>query len=277
MSLARNYKEGVHPTALDNVGGFLQGQVAIYDAPSSVSGDYQVKLPTGTQPWLQPPFGIADSAGFVGGAGSVSGEALSLARQGLWRALLSANQTVTRGGEAMADAGTLGNVIQRTAFSFSAWVLGTFEEGYGPSTTADLVEMYAQPYLKEVVRQVTAGATTALGAATKFATAPGQAGAAAQIPLYVARFTGETVRNLQVCIATAPGGTDTVIFTIQKSSDNGATWTDTTITCTPVAGTGKTGSDLTHSVMLTAGDMLALKMVSSGATAAAISATFDVT
>lgn len=277
MGLARNYTEGVHPPALDSAGGLQQGKVVVYATPDPTSGDERVALPAGTAPWLSAPFGVNDTSGFIGGIGTAINSALSIARQGLSRVLLTAGLVTTRGAELIADAATLGNAAVRTPYSFSAWVLGTAEEAYGPSATDDQVETYLQPFLKEIIRNITAGATTALGAATKFATAPGQAGAAAQIPLYIARFTGEVVRNFQVNIATAPGGADTVIFTLQKSSDNGGSWADTTITVTPTAGTGKSGTDLTHTVSLVAGDMLAVKMVSSGATAAAITVTFDVT
>lgn len=274
--LARNYKEGVHPPALDNIGGFQLGQVAIYDAATS-AGESQVKLPTGTAPWLQIPYGINDSAGFVGGSGTPIGEALALTRQGLCRMRLTNGITTTRGAELMADAGVLGNVKLRTPYSFSAYVLGTAEEAYASSSTDDPIEAYMQPALKEVVRQVTCGVLAAPGAATKHGTAPGVAtGAAAEIPLYVARFTGEVVRNLRVNAVTAPGGSDTVAVTINKSSDNGATWATTTVTCT-LTGAAKTASDLTHSLSLAAGDLLEVAFVSSAGTAAGLTATFDVT
>lgn len=273
--LARNYKEGVHPPALDNVGGFQQGQVAIYDSASS-AGESQVKLPTGTAPWLQIPYGINDSAGFVGGSGTTLGEALALTRQGLCRMKLTNGITTTRGAELIADASVLGNVKLRTPYSFSAYVLGTAEEAYSSSATDDLIEAYMQPALKEVIRSVFAATSSTFGADTKYI-APGYVAlAAAQVPVFVAAFTGQVVRNLVTSLATAPAGTDTVVYTIQKSSDNGATWTDTAVTCT-TTGTAKASSDLTHSAVLAAGDLLAIKAVSSATTAAIAAVQFDVT
>lgn len=216
-------------------------------------------------------------AGGQAGATMVAGTDMFAAQwHGRAKVKLKAGQTANRGDHAV-PADTTGAIKSRTLYSFSQNVVGTLPQTKTAGAADDFIECDLAPRLVEIVRPVVGGATTALGAATKYATAPGQAGAAAQIPLYIARFTGETVRNLSVNIATAPGGADTVIFTIQKSSDNGGTWTDTTITCTPVAGTGKAASDLTHSVSLTAGDMLAVKMVSSNTTAAAITVAFDVT
>lgn len=280
MSIARNYKEGVHPTALDNVGGFQQGQVAVYSTPNATSSDEQVVLPTGAQPWLQPPFGIQDSAGYVGGAGSVVGEALAICRQGLTRALLSIGQTTTRGGDLIADSGALGNVIVRAAFSFSAYVLGVAEEAYGPSSTADLVEMYAQPVLKELVRTAFGSASTAPGAATKYLSAAGTAaGSATAVALAVVPFTGCTLRNLVAQATTAPAGSDTGIFTVYRNPFVAGAytgWVATALTCT-ITGAAQGASDLTHTLMCNQGDLIGIQVVSSNTTLAGINAQVDIT
>jgi hypothetical protein len=94
---------------------------------------------------------------------------------------------------------------------------------------------------------------------------------AAQCPLYRARFTGETLRNLALTLRTAPAGADTVVATFQRSQDGGSTWTDITGAGTPsaqVAGAAIAGADLVNSFMLTAGDLVAVKLVSSNAAAA---------
>lgn len=279
MSIARNYKEGVHPPFIDSVGGAQAGQVLVWDAPSTSlgdPGDPQAKLPTGTAPQLLSPAGINESAGFVGGAGTVAGDPVATTRQGLTKAKLTTLLAVTRGQPIEADPGTLGNVRGRTPYSRSGWVLGTAEEARTAGSTDEDLEIYAQPYFVECVRQVTGQCTGTVTAATKYLTAPGSTVAAAQIPLYCARFAGETIRNLNAWATTAPGGADTGIYTVQKSSDNGATWTDTTLTAT-ISAAGKAASDLTHAVVLAAGDLLAIKVVSSNTTLAGCGATFDVT
>lgn len=104
-----------------------------------------------------------------------------------------------------------------------------------------------------------------LGAATKYLPRSGNV-AAAQVSVGVATRAG-ILRNLRVGLNVAPGGADTVIFTAQKSSDQGATWTDTTLTAT-ITGSAKSASDTTHAPAVAAGDWVAVKMVSSAGTAA---------
>lgn len=283
MSLARSFKEGVHPTSLDNIGGFQQGNVALYDVPNS-NGDYQVKLPTGSAPWLSAPAGIQDNAGFVGGTGTSLGEALLITRQGLTRALLSANLTTTRGGELIADSGTLGNVQPRTAYSYSAWILGWAEEAYGPSSTADLVEMYAQPFLKEIVRTVPLASSATFTAATKYLQPGYTSLSSTAVVVYTAQFTGQVLRNLVGSVQTAPSSTNTVTFTIYRAAYNSATqtygsFTATTITCVITGGTGLQliASDTTHTVTLNQGDLIAVAAIGTDTTAALPSCSFDVT
>jgi hypothetical protein len=275
MSIARNYKEGIHPPCLDFAGSLAQGEITIFRAPDA-SGNPQVVAPSGSAPWLQAFYGVNQSAGFVGGSGTSAGEELEVVRQGLSRVLLENGQTTTRGCQLIASGNALGYVAPRTPCSFSALVVGQAEEAVTASGTDQQIEAYVQPYWVEIVRPVTGGCVGAIGQATKYLAAAGQAVAAAQVALYQARFSGEVVRNLSASLATAPGGTDTVAMTVQKSSDNGATWSDLAVTAT-ITGTGKSATDLVHTATLAAGDLLAIKAVSSNVTAAGATVTFDVT
>lgn len=128
--------------------------------------------------------------------------------------------------------------------------------------------------LSAPIGNVSCGSVAALGAATVFLVALGQNKASSAVPIY---FAGRacTIQNLAVVAGTAPAGSDTVICTVQKSSDKGATWTDTALTATiPAAGTAT--YDTTHAVAIAKGDLLAVEAVSSGATAAAVVASFEV-
>lgn len=113
---------------------------------------------------------------------------------------------------------------------------------------------------------VIANATGAIGAATRFPTTAGGAVSATEVAIGIVTRTG-VLRNLRASLVTAPGGTDTVAFTVRTSSDNGATWAATTLTCT-ITGNAKAASDLTHFPAVTAGDLLSVQMVSSAGTAA---------
>ena len=116
--------------------------------------------------------------------------------------------------------------------------------------------------------------TGTIGAATKYMNRGAATVAASAVCVATVTRAG-VLRRLYANLLTAPGGTDTVAFTIQKSSDNGATWSDTTLTCT-VTGTAKGNSDTTHAPSVAAGDLLAVKMVSSAATAADPSVGFEI-
>jgi hypothetical protein len=121
---------------------------------------------------------------------------------------------------------------------------------------------------------VNCGSVAALGAATVFLVANGQNKASSAVAVHLAS-RACTIKNLAVVASTAPGGSDTVVITVQKSSDKGATWTDTALAATiPAAGTAT--YDLTNEVAIAKGDLLAVEAVSSGATAAAVYASFDV-
>lgn len=127
------------------------------------------------------------------------------------------------------------------------------------------------PPMSFMFRVQGAGVDAANG--TKYLANPGENHAAAQIKLFGPAPFACTIGYLAASCETAPGGADTGIFTIQKSVDQGANWTDTAVTVTvPAAGT--ITYDTTHFVAIAKGDMLAIKEVQSGATGAKSSAGF---
>lgn len=198
---------------------------------------------------------------------------------GLAAVLVPAATTVTLGQPATVNANGL--FVQRVQYSVSGYVWGEFAQTRTTGgTNAELVEMDMKgQYWVELVRQITGGATGTITAATKYLAAPGQAVAAAQIALYVARTNGEVLRNLQAALGTAPGGADTVIFTVYRNplvAGAYTGWVATGITCT-ISAAGVSGSDLIHTQSLNQGDLVAIQVVSSNVTAAAPTATVDAT
>lgn len=122
---------------------------------------------------------------------------------------------------------------------------------------------------------VNCGSVASLGAATVFLVSNGQNKASSAVAVYGPAVRACTIKNLGVVAGTAPAGSDTVICTVQVSTDKGATWTDTALTATiPAAGTAT--YDTTNDVAIAAGSLLCVEAVSSGATAAAIYAQFEV-
>lgn len=76
-------------------------------------------------------------------------------------------------------------------------------------------------------------------------------------------------------LGTAPGGADTCIVTILKSSNAGATWANTTNTFT-MTGATKDGYDDTHAISFTTGDAIGVR-VDGGGSAADLSVTLVIT
>lgn len=209
-----------------------------------------------------------------GAADATIPDSVTAQKTGIARALVPASSSATEGDQAWSDAA--GKIIKRTPFSFSGFLVGQFDESFTAGSSAEYRGVELIPHYIEVCRVILAGCAGAITGATKYLGDVSQAKAAAQVPRYVVRFTGEKIRNLRCNLGTAPGGSDTVAFTVQKSSDNGGTWSDTTLTCT-ITGTEKSAVDLTHEPSLTAGDLLAVKAVSSAGTAADATACFDAT
>lgn len=69
------------------------------------------------------------------------------------------------------------------------------------------------------------------------------------------------IRNLYVKSKTAPGGVLVVTYTVMKSSDGGATFSATALTCT-ITGTATEGADNTHAVAVAKGDILGIRVTS---------------
>lgn len=108
----------------------------------------------------------------------------------------------------------------------------------------------------------TAAATVYLGGADR------GAAAATQIALFVAPAAG-VVRGLTCTEGTAPGGIVSDVFTVQKSSNQGAAWSDTTSTAT-ITGAALTAADVTHFPTVAQYDWLAVKILKDGASASAV-------
>ncbi len=86
------------------------------------------------------------------------------------------------------------------------------------------------------------------------------------IPYKITKNT--VILNMQVYCRQAPGAGETLAFTVMKNS------VATALTCT-LAGTAVTAEDVTHAVQFLAGDILAIRMVSSGNAAQDVSCSVD--
>jgi len=111
---------------------------------------------------------------------------------------------------------------------------------------------------------VTDGAFTA---STSF-NGPGQQAENATEEAFFIVPTAGTLTKLYTVVATAPGGADTLTYTIRK---NGA---DQTITCV-ISAAEVSANDAAHTVSVAAGDKISLKLVSSATTVANSSATLE--
>lgn len=248
------------------------GSVVVHDSANS---DFDVAAPGAAL--CGGIAGVLVSAGTMtaGVFGNATvGDAVVVQKLGRAVCILAPNQTAVRGQPAVV-ANTSGQVRQLAPGERARGLVGVFNQSKTTTATAKQIEVDLAICDIAAPQSITAGAVGVVTAATVYATAPGQAKATAQVPLYRARFAGEIVRNLSVNLTTAPGGVDTVATTIQKSSDNGSTWSDLALTCT-ITGAAKSATDLSHSATLAAGDLLAIKYVSSAGTAADATTTFDV-
>ena len=216
---------------------------------------------------------LPNGAANYGQSATQPAEQINAQKEGIAWGLAAAASTPVMGDQAICDASA--QFITRVPYSFSAFVYGQFDESRTVGSNPELVGIELLPQYIEVVRNVTCGGTGALGAATKYGTYVAGAASATAVPLFMAAFTGQKIRNLAAGLTTAPAGVDTVIFTVMTSVDFGANWVDTVVTCT-TTGTAFASYDLTHSATLTKGMLVALKAVSSGATAAGITASFDI-
>ena len=181
--------------------------------------------------------------GFKGtgfGQGTSSGELLHAGRQVLTSA------PITGGGALTGDL-TLGlSVSSPLAVAGGSLVLNTGGLVYG---------------------NYSGGGGGALGAATKYLTAPGQAPSATEIPLALATRAG-TLRTLRCALDTAPGGADTVVATVRTAA------LDTTLSCT-ITGAATSCSDTLNLPSASAGQALSIKAVSSAGVAADLTCSFE--
>lgn len=120
-----------------------------------------------------------------------------------------------------------------------------------------------------VVARTSGGGSGALGAATKYLTAPGQAASASEVYLSIAT-RASVIHNLYCYLSTAPGGSDTVIITARIAGS------DSALTCT-ISAAGQTCNDTSNSAAVVAGNGLSVKEVSSAGTAAGLVCSFEET
>jgi len=246
------------PGAFINVDGNSRvGQINWVDSESNALYHVMQVRPSGASAVLNPDASVYLSAGtaIAQSAGALSVTTLAVSGA----ATLSSTLAVT-GAATLTGGGTLGANLAAGGFKVT---------GLGAASANGDALRYEQGGML-------AGAlsTGTIGAATKYMIRGSAAVAASAACIATVTRTG-VLRRLYANLLTAPGGTDTVAFTIQKSSDNGATWSDTTLTCT-ITGTAKGNSDTTHTPAVTAGDLLAVKMVSSAGTAADPSVGFEI-
>ncbi len=213
--------------------------------------------PSGANAILNPDASVYLSAATViaDSAGALSVTTLAVAGA----ATLGSTLSVT-GAATLTGGGTLGANLAAGGFKVT---------GLGAASANGDALRYEQGGML-------AGAlsTGTIGAATRYMSRGAAAVASSAVCVATVTRAG-VLRRLYANLLTAPGGADTVAFTIQKSSDNGATWSDTTLTCT-ITGAAKGNSDTTHAPAVAAGDLLAVKMVSSAATAADPSVGFEI-
>jgi hypothetical protein len=220
--------------------------------------------------------GISTSAGSIPGGTATSGSDFVLVQKvGRAKVLLAASTTVAR-GQLCVVANSSGHCTARTQWSSTAEALGWFAQSHTSGSSAEFVSVDLSMHTIETCMPCFGSASTAIVAATKYLGSAGTTTAGrAQIVLGVCA-RAAVLRNLACSTSTAPAGSDTAISVVQKSSDNGGTWSDTTLTAT-ITGTAKAAQDYTHAPTVAAGDLLAIKVTSSGTTAAGCAAQFSIT
>jgi len=111
------------------------------------------------------------------------------------------------------------------------------------------------------------GISGVLGAATSYMHPGIEAADATEDGFFIAPTAG-TITKMYTHLGTAPGGADTVIYTVRLGG------ADQTITCTTSAAE-TTSNDTAHTVAVTAGQEISVKAVSSAGTAADASVTLE--
>lgn len=120
-----------------------------------------------------------------------------------------------------------------------------------------------------VYAHLSAGGAGALGAATVYLVPPGGAPSATELKLAKAT-RAASARSLYCELGTAPGGADTVVFTVRAAA------ADTALTCT-VTGAATSCSDTSNTPPVTVGQAVSVKAVSSAGTAADALCSFELT
>ena len=181
------------------------------------------------------------------------------------KTMLDTNSTIgvsqLSGQVAVANGGT-GAATTSQYFVFAGPSSGAGAPGFRLLVGGDIANL-AGPTV------VSGGATTAIGIATAYLTAPGQTGSATEIYLALAT-RSLTVRNLYCFAGTAPGGVATVVLTVRKNASD-------QITTCPITGAGTTCNDTTNTFTVAAGDQLSIKAVSSGLLAAGLTCSVEET
>lgn len=205
---------------------------------------------------------------------------LTIQRFGKGVGLLATSQTITRGdalGVVASTGGKLGTFKPGQGMKF----VGFAAQSVTTSGTSKYIEvdLNCNPRSSSVIG-VSGFASTAIGAATKYLSAPGTTTASASaVPLFVVPPGGGYVRNLVASATTAPGGTDTGAYSVYinpYASGAYGGFAISALTCT-ITGTAVTAHDITHAVAVNEGDLLAIGVVSSAGTLAGQYATFQFT
>lgn len=132
-----------------------------------------------------------------------------------------------------------------------------------------------EPGTFTVSHRVFGAATSTSTATLKYLSAPATAAPAASAVDLGITTQACTIQNLKASMTTAPGGTDTCVFTVFTSTNDGTSYSATALTCT-ITGTATNAADTTHQVSVAAGVRLAVQINSSNTTGAGFVAGFEV-
>lgn len=122
----------------------------------------------------------------------------------------------------------------------------------------------------------TAGQATGFagGGATNFIGLSSLCAAGSEPFCYVPIATPTTLRNFYAVSPTAPGGSDTYTFMVRTGTSGSLS--DSGVTCT-ITGAAKSCIDLTHSVVVTAGQVVTVRIIASATAAATTGITLGMT
>lgn len=246
---------------------------AVVQYQTSSTDDNDVLLPTAANQFNIA--GVSMGAGQIPlGTASAGNDFLAVQKLGRAKVLLAASTTVTRGQQCVV-ANSSGYTTFRNPWTTSAQVLGYFAQSHTSGSTAEYVMVDLALAPVEIAQPIVGQSVTAIGAATKYLVAGGTAAASATaVVLFVCPQAG-VLRTLTATATTAAGGSDTGIVTVYRNAVSGNTYAGfatTALTCTLTSsGAGSNFiQDTTHTVACNAGDLIAIQVVSSGATLAGV-------